>query len=119
MSWPPPDPDRIPRQLRRPEQDEMYASENSTSWSPEQIEAFRQRQREDLKRYENTNLPVIRRKPFHEREAVEEHRSQSRSQSRDFTSSAPLGVGEEVWRDSAGDRLDDFGLDEEIEFYDE
>ena len=64
---------------------------------------------------------VIRRKPFHERDAVGEHesRSRSRSQSRRSTSSGPLEVGEEIWRDTAGDRLDDFGVDENVEFYDE
>lgn len=115
MSWPPPDPDRIPRQFRRSEQDELVAQENSAAWAPEEIEAFRQRQREDIMRH------VIRRKPFHERDAVGEHesRSRSRSQSRRSTSSGPLEVGEEIWRDTAGDRLDDFGVDENVEFYDE
>ena len=28
-------------------------------------------------------------------------------------------MGEEEWRDSEGDRLDDFGVDEQVEFYDE
>lgn len=65
--------------------------------------------------------PVIRRKPFHQRDAVREHesRSRSRSQGRRSTSSGTFDVGEEIWRDSAGDRLDDFGVDENVEFYDE
>ena len=27
--------------------------------------------------------------------------------------------GEEAWRNSEGDRLNDFGVDEDVEFYDE
>lgn len=66
---------------------------------------------------------VIRRKPFHEQDGMGENESRSwsrsRSRSRYSTSSGPLDVGEEVWRDSAGDRLDDFGVDENVEFYDD
>lgn len=64
---------------------------------------------------------VIRRKPFHKRDAAgqDDSRSQSRSQSRHSASSGPVDVGEELWRDSAGDGLDDFGVDENVEFYDE
>jgi palmitoyltransferase len=29
------------------------------------------------------------------------------------------GEGEEAWRNSEGERLKDFGVDEEVEFYDE
>jgi len=29
------------------------------------------------------------------------------------------GEGEEAWQDSEGDRLKDFGVDEEADFYDE
>lgn len=105
-----------------PEQREQLNG-NSISWSPEQIAAFRRRQREDQKRFEKVTSPVIRRKPFHERNATEYEKSRgqspSQSRSRESTSSDHPDVGEERWRDDAGDRLSDFGVDDEAEFYDE
>lgn len=117
LAWPPPDPDRIPRQMRPPEEGQNSIYGNSPSWSQDQIDAFRRRQQEDLKRFNNEVSPIIRRKPFHERHTAEEHRGNRPnrvSTSRDYPS-----AGEEMWRDSAGDRLNDFGVDEKIEFYDE
>ncbi len=117
LAWPPPDPDRIPRQMRQPDESQNSMYEHSTSWSQDQIEAFRRRQQEDFKRFDNEASPIIRRKPFHQRHAAEEHQSQSPS--RVSISSDYTGAGEETWRDTAGDRLNDFGVDETIEFYDE
>ena len=69
-------------------------------------------------------FPIIRRKPFHERGATteehESHRRQQRSSpSRLSNASNHSDGGEERWRDAAGDRLSDFGVDGEVEFYDE
>lgn len=109
--------------MRRPEQDVVSTYGNSSSWSREQIEAFRRRQREDLRRFEKGTMPLDPRKLFHEREAAEEHGNHSQSQreiqSRHSTSSDHSSIGEETWRDAAGDRLNDFGVDEKVEFYDE
>lgn len=102
--------------MRRPEQDAVSTYGNSTSWSREQIEAFRRRQQEDIKRFGKGTLPFIPRQPFHERGAAEEEHG---SQSRRSTSSDHSSLGEEKWRDAAGDRLNDFGVDEKVEFYDE
>lgn len=40
-------------------------------------------------------------------------------QSRRYVSTHGSVKGEEAWRDGEGDRLDDFGVDENVEFYDE
>jgi palmitoyltransferase len=61
---------------------------------------------------------VIRRKPFHERYAVEGDRVGETSDVGDIDEAESDG-GEEGWKDADGDRLRDFGVDEEVEFYDE
>lgn len=81
------------------------------------VDAFRRRQQEDLKRYDEGGTTSIRRRPFHERYRNGDHRSKSfASRSADSDDLRNSGAG---WRDSEGDRLDDFGVDEDAEFYDE
>lgn len=84
----------------------MYSSAH------EEIEAFNRRRDEDLKRARPG--VVQRRKRFHER-FDPENRDESDSEPDEQRNSD----GEEAWRNSEGERLHDFGVDEEIEFYDE
>ncbi len=115
QSWPPPDPDRIPR-LPKIANDQAFTYDDDSRSSHEQIDAFHRRQDEDLKRFQPVK-PVIRRRPFHERyrdNDQEKHRNASF-----LGSDHALNRGEEAWRNFEGDRLDDFGVDEDIEFYDE
>ena len=83
----------------------------------EQIAAFHQRQRDDLKRFPSTLLPISRRKPFHERAATNDYENEYDSQG--SISDNQAGSGEEAWRNPEGDKLHDFGVDEVAEFYDE
>ena len=116
-SWPPPDPDRMPRSSNRPSLERPFVYEEDLSTTQNNVEAFRKRQEEDLKRYDEGAATPIRRRPFHKRYRNGDDRGGSfASQSAD---SDDLGNGEESWRDSEGDRLDDFGVDEDAEFYDE
>lgn len=69
-----------------------------------------------MRRFHDSQSQYYRRKPFHDRynlkeeeEAEDEPDSQSRG----------CSAGEEGWRNSEGDRLGDFGVEEEVEFYDE
>ena len=62
-SWPPPDPDRIPRLQRNTETPFTYEQEFSNQ---ERIAAFRERQRADLRRREELS-GIQRRTPFSER----------------------------------------------------
>jgi palmitoyltransferase len=119
-SWPPPDPDRIPRMQRHLDPDAAFTYPNRPLSNYNEIEAFKVRQQEDLLRRQNR--PGIRhRQPFHKRQGsrptpggdygnvgfdnnVEDSDSES---------------GEEGWQDSGGNRLKDYGVDEAIEFYDE
>ncbi len=113
LSWPPPDPDRIPR-MHRPFQLENPFTHNQDQTSDHDvIEAFRRRQEQDMRRSQSGELQIHRRKPFHDRYSVEE--GEYGTESRSGGSSG----GEEGWRNSEGDRLRDFGVEEEVEFYDE
>lgn len=124
-TWPPPDPDRA---YKRPAQalhstPFTYATEEGLS-AQESVAAFRERQVRDA---------VRRRRPFVER--VEAGLGRGRGEtgdgyeggegisdgtmSSDDETRGGGGEGEEAWRNSEGERLMDFGVDEEVEFYDE
>ncbi|KAJ5118053.1 Palmitoyltransferase pfa4 [Penicillium atrosanguineum] len=117
VSWPPPDPDRIP----------LPAPAPSTSTSPglqtyasarEEIEAFNRRQSDDMNRRRQFSN-VQRRRRFHERVQKVDHDG-----SEDEGQPGPIygddsDDGEESWRNADGERLRDFGVDEDVEFYDE
>ena len=115
QSWPPPDPDRMPRLPRTTNGRPFTYKEDSRS-NREQIDAFRRRQEEDLKRFHHTES-LIRRKPFHER--YKDTSQAQRESPRLLDGDNAFDGGEEAWRNSEGERLGDFGVDEDIEFYDE
>ena len=106
-SWPPPDPDRMPRSNNQPVFEQPFVYDEDLSTTKINVEAFRTRQNEDLKRYNEGT--TISRLPFHERYGRNES----------FASQSPgfddPGSRKEGWRDSEGDRLDDFGVDEDAE----
>ncbi|OQE36897.1 hypothetical protein PENCOP_c011G04809 [Penicillium coprophilum] len=115
VSWPPPDPDRIPMPVsaRPPSNVSMptYAT------IQDEIDAFNRRKEEDLKRFQRTS-GVQRRKPFHDRYKKDED-AESESDESESDSEGESDEGEESWRNAEGERLRDFGVDEEAEFYDE
>ncbi|QQK47601.1 Palmitoyltransferase pfa4 [Penicillium digitatum] len=114
VSWPPPDPDRIPipASARPPGNISMptYAT------IQDEIDAFNRRKEEDMKRFQK--IPGLqRRKPFHDRyKKGENARGDSDESEPDYGDDLE---GEEAWRNAEGERLRDFGVDEEVEFYDE
>ena len=121
-TWPPPDPDRLYR--RRVKEDGPAFTYRDADLSKEDMLAsFRARQAED---------EIRRRKPFVERmEGLKEERDHGMGGYDDFVDDASeeaedegrkygeQGEGEEGWRNSEGERLKDFGVDEDVEFYDE
>ncbi|KAL9111377.1 MAG: hypothetical protein Q9227_004254 [Pyrenula ochraceoflavens] len=115
-SWPPPDPDRIPRQQKSTETPFTYEQELSDH---ERITAFRQRQEADFRRREGL-VTVERRVPFSERyeRTADGYIEKDNDDSASEESQADDLSGEEGWRSPDGDRLRDFGVDEDIEFYD-
>ncbi|KAL5357321.1 DHHC palmitoyltransferase-domain-containing protein [Aspergillus floccosus] len=110
LSWPPPDPDRIPL----PPRTETGSTVLETSYDG--IQAFNQRKSDDMRRL--AGMTVQRRKRFHQR-AQEELRGDNLTDQSESSDESDVQDGEEAWRNSEGERLRDFGVDEEIEFYDE
>jgi palmitoyltransferase len=81
----------------------------------DEIDAFNRRKQEDMKRFQTPGLQ--RRKPFHNRYKKDDY-AESDSESEPY-SGGDSDEGEEAWRNAEGERLRDFGVDEEAEFYDE
>jgi palmitoyltransferase len=118
-TWPPPDPDRLTRKMPkgfdRSEEAFTYLDEGLNN--EETVAAFRERQQRDI---------VRRRKPFADRleERVERERrgltDGEESEGYDVSASEEdRHSGEEGWKNSEGERLRDFGVDEDAEFYDD
>lgn len=82
------------------------------NYGRDEIEAFNRRKEEDLKR-SRESLGIQRRRRFHNRldKSKQQHESDN-----DIDGSED---GEEGWRNAEGERLGDFGVDEDAEFYDE
>ncbi|MCJ1437102.1 Palmitoyltransferase [Xylographa pallens] len=113
VTWPPPDPDRVARKPVFASTDDAFIHQDPDVSERDHLDAFRRRQQEDLKRHQAVESPAYRRKPFHQRykePAMDKENTQDRSLPSE---------GEEAWRNSEGDRLNDFGVDEDVEFYDE
>ena len=103
------------RQVGCSSPDQAFIHPEESGSNQDQIQAFRKRQDEDLKRYQGDSS-FSRRRPFHERF----ERTALGSELETPTSSHHgMSIGEEAWRNSEGERLADFGVDEEVEFYDE
>lgn len=109
IGWPPPDPDRMPRIKRTFESSEAFIHNTS---AVNDIEAFRQRQAQDRLRQANTENDLQRRVPFSKRFNADLELTEEDADEFD-------DEGEEAWRNPEGDRLGDFGVDEDAEFYDE
>ncbi|KAL2382139.1 hypothetical protein RJZ90_003454 [Blastomyces dermatitidis] len=117
VSWPPPDPDRMYKSMPRNNFRNDFSGEQNYASQSQEIEAFKRRQKEDFKRRQIVS-EVQRRTPFHKRYI----QNVEMTDSADLSGSESGGnsdSGEEGWRDPEGDRLRDFGVDEEVEFYDE
>lgn len=80
------------------------------------VEAFNRRKEADLRR-RRAPAEIERREPFHVR--LEEYSNGSSDAEADTGSDDYSDHGEEGWKNSEGERLRDFGVDEEAEFYDE
>ncbi|PWY80755.1 zf-DHHC-domain-containing protein [Aspergillus sclerotioniger CBS 115572] len=102
VTWPPPDPDRIP--VTRVNETESFAT---NAWLSDRNPGL-----------SNADQKIRRRKRFHDR--VKEGADQSGT-SRESSSNydTESDDGEEGWRNSEGERLRDFGVEEDVEFYDE
>jgi palmitoyltransferase len=116
LSWPPPDPDRMPRRMRQFDPNNAFLHDEGRAHGLTEVEAFRLRQLEDLKRFQE-NESTIRRRQFHKRYDS----TSAKDEIKQFpdTALAADEEGEEAWRNAEGERLADFGVDEDAEFYDD
>ena len=116
-SWPPPDPDRMPRSNKRPPSEKPFVYNEDLPMIQNSVDAFRRRQQEDLKRYDGGATPSVPRQSLHER--YRNRAYEDKSLNFQPVESNHSRSGQEGWKDSEGDRLDDFGVDEDAEFYDQ
>lgn len=108
-SWPPPDPDRMPRLQRQPSSRTAFVYSNEHTTPDQDLNTFKMRQAQD---YQDRH--VLRRKPFHQRFNSETYEALP-----DIDLDESEESGEEGWQDTGGSRLKDYGVDEAVEFYDE
>jgi palmitoyltransferase len=119
--WPPPDPDRSYKKRERAVNEDAFVYENEDLNASDTVKAFKARQAEDI---------IRRRRPFVERleERIAddddggggyEYGDEASDGEEIEKEQYDDGAGEEGWRNSEGERLKDFGVDEDVEFYDE
>ncbi|KAJ5097799.1 hypothetical protein N7456_008520 [Penicillium angulare] len=115
-SWPPPDPDRIawPASQTLPNDSQLPESYSSAR---ETVHAFNRRKFDDINR-QRPFSEVQRRKRFHDRFQQDNYDSDEDRGPGPVYGDDP-DEGEESWRNAEGERLGDFGVDEDVEFYDE
>ncbi|THW02645.1 zf-DHHC-domain-containing protein [Aureobasidium pullulans] len=131
-TWPPPDPDRM---FRMAPTERAYDPANAFTHSMDPDEFYKRQQADQTRRFVATDtLELRRRQPFHiryDQKNVQKRRDEDYAYGTDYESgneeqdekedqwATKPGEGEEGWRNSEGERLNDFGVDEDVEFYDE
>ncbi|GFF38884.1 palmitoyltransferase with autoacylation activity Pfa4 [Aspergillus lentulus] len=115
LSWPPPDPDRIPLPAKR---EDMSAAIAAADASYHRAVQARNMQRSNDASHSGGGH-IQRRKRFHDRFNENKTKVQDSESESDTSDDGEVQDGEEGWKNSEGDRLRDFGVDEEAEFYDE
>lgn len=81
-------------------------------------EAFRRRQEEDLKRWNDGTAGFRQRQPFRTGYESASHSEDEDECASDGLTASSVGR-EDVWRNSEGETLGDFGVDEDTDLYDE
>ena len=81
------------------------------------LDAFRRRQQADQRRLDLEHTATIRRRNVNNEMAENCHRNTSSNDGSDeFDASNHAG---QKWQDSEGDQLADFGVDDDVDFFDE
>jgi palmitoyltransferase len=109
----------MPRKLRAVDAEGPFSVYHYDS-PREEIEAFYRRQQEDMQ-WRGLSAGLQRRTNFYNRLQGDQYEDPNSSFSENELSSQDESncEGEESWRNADGERLEDFGVDEDIEFYDE
>lgn len=120
-AWPPPDPDRAYKRHERAVNGDAFVFEKEDLSAGDAVAAFKARQAEDAVRRRRPFVERLEEKVGREEDAYEyegEIGSGAEEEDEEKEKYAD-GEGEEGWRNSEGERLKDFGVDEDVEFYDE
>ena len=107
----------MPRRIRSLDSQPSFTYEDDLTSNQDHVQAFKQRQQEDYKRINLGGSMFARRTPFNER--FDGQRSETTERGQNVPSDSRKIKGEEAWENSEGERLTDFGVDEDVEFYDE
>ncbi|KAJ8058128.1 hypothetical protein OCU04_012986 [Sclerotinia nivalis] len=114
--WPPPDPDKLGRRAgcngveTYPLEEKVYGSVE------EERDAFKKRQEADLKRWKKDDMDTM----SNGGDGFYEEEDEAEDEDDKYVSEYEEGLdGEEGWTNSEGDRLRDYGVDEEADIMDE
>lgn len=108
--WPPPDPDKLGRRAGCTGVETYPLEEKVFGSVEEEREAFRKRQEADLKRWKKRDS----------RDGDGYYEEENKDEAEEYVSEYEEGLdGEEGWTNSEGDRLRDYGVDEEADILDE
>jgi palmitoyltransferase len=118
-TWPPIDPDKMPRPSRGNYEDGEQAFVHDVDVDvDEDIQAFRRRQEADLQRFRQPSGAEIRQREIEKSTDLNEGGEYELDE--DYESEYEEGAdGQEGWTSSDGTRLRDFGVDEEAELLDD
>ncbi|KAI4176087.1 MAG: hypothetical protein LQ348_006065 [Seirophora lacunosa] len=108
--WPPLDPDRIPR--RQYNLELCDAPTMNMDWSQPDVQAFRERQKNDVLRFAETETSIPPRTQVLHQSGVEYDQTQQTQAAAGSGRYARIGA---KWQDSEYNTLQDFGVDEEAE----
>jgi palmitoyltransferase len=116
-AWPPPDPDRMPKNSQITPTTPFMHQDDGLSTSQQEIQAFRERQEADYQRYGGTtSRPLDSIKPTVVGKDEEGNYFIEGEDGQRYSEEYEEGLdGEAGWTNSDGDRLRDYGVDEEEE----
>ncbi|KAF2730182.1 hypothetical protein EJ04DRAFT_515439 [Polyplosphaeria fusca] len=120
-TWPPPDPDRLTRKMPKgfDRDAEAFTYLDEGLSNEETVAAFRERQERDAVRRRKPFADRLEARVVKEKGGLEEDAYDAYDGYEDDEGEDGEHSGEEGWRNSEGERLRDFGVDEDAEFYDE
>ncbi|KAF2186844.1 zf-DHHC-domain-containing protein [Zopfia rhizophila CBS 207.26] len=120
LSWPPPDPDRLQRRVPHgsDKSEAAFTYRDANLSAEETLAAFRRRQEADMVRRRKPFVQRVEAQVALEKDNEEDEYASDRSEGGEGSVEGSES-GEEGWKNSEGERLRDFGVDEDVEFYDE
>lgn len=106
----------MPRRIRTFDPQHAFTYSDDIQSTQDHVRAFKQRQQDDLRRFGGGHGVFAKRTPFRRR--YENHGSDSTEADQVTPLNSNEAADEEAWKNSEGERLEDFGVDVDTEFYD-